>query len=70
MIADTLQNTYLAAVNSIFESNTKLEYPRILEINILLFTKTMHINLGPIIKSKVSINSNYYIFKTIFLEQL
>jgi len=41
-----------------------------LEINILLSAKTTHINLGPIIESKASINGNYYILKTIFLEQL
>ena len=40
------------------------------EINILLSIKTTYINLGPIIESKASINSNYYILKTIFLEQL
>ena len=70
MIIDTLQSTYPAAVNGIFESNTELKYLHILEINILLSTKITHINLGPIIESKASINSNYYILKTIFLEQL
>ena len=40
------------------------------KIIILLFIKIMHINLGPIIESKVFINSNYRILKTIFLEQL
>jgi len=30
----------------------------------------MHINLGPIIESEASINGNYRVLKTIFLEQL
>jgi hypothetical protein len=38
------------------------------EINILLSVKTTYINLGPIIESEASINSNYYILKIIFLE--
>jgi len=59
---------YLTTINSIFKSNTKLKYPRILEINILLSIKIIYINLGPIIESKAFINSNYYIFKIIFLE--
>ena len=70
VIADTLQSTYPATVNGIFKSNTELKYPRILKINILLFIKITHINLGPIIKSKAFINNNYYILKIIFLEQL
>jgi len=41
-----------------------------LEINILPSIKTMYVNLGPIIENEASINSNYYILKTIFLEQL
>ena len=41
-----------------------------LEIDILLSVKTTYINLGPIIESEASINSNYYILKTIFLKQL
>ena len=61
---------YLTAVNGIFESNTELEYPHMPEINILPSTKTMHVNLGPIIKSEASINGNYCVLKTIFLEQL
>jgi hypothetical protein len=40
------------------------------KIDILLSIKTTYINLGPIIESKASINSNYRILKTIFLEQL
>ena len=70
VIADALQSTYPAAVNGIFKSNTEFKYPRMLKINILLSVKIMYINLGPIIKSKASINNNYYILKTIFLEQL
>ena len=70
IIADTLQSIYLAAINSIFKSNTKLKYLYILEINILLSIKIIYINLGPIIESEASINSNYCILKTIFLEQL
>jgi len=61
---------YLVTVNSIFKSNTRLKYPRIPKINILLSIKTTYINLGPIIESEASINGNYYILKTIFLEQL
>ena len=41
-----------------------------LEINILLPVKITHINLSPIIESEAFINSNYYILKIIFLEQL
>ena len=40
------------------------------EINILLFIKITHVNLGPIIESEAFINSNYCILKTIFLKQL
>jgi hypothetical protein len=46
------------------------KYLRIPEINILLLVKTTYINLGPIIESKAFINSNYHVFKTIFLKQL
>ena len=70
MIVDALQSVYLAAVNGIFKSNTEFEYLRMLEIDILLSVKTTHVNLGPIMESKASINDNYYILKTIFLEQL
>ena len=59
---------YPTTINSIFESNTELKYPRIPEINILLSVKTTYINLGPIIESEASINSNYRVLKTIFLE--
>ena len=70
MIADALRSTYPAAVNGIFESNTKLEYPRMPEINILPSVKTTYINLGPIMESEASINGNYRVLETIFLEQL
>ena len=59
---------YPTTINSIFKSNTELKYPHILEINILLSIKTTYINLGPIIESEASINSNYRVLKTIFLE--
>jgi hypothetical protein len=39
-----------------------------LKIDILLSIKITYINLGPIIESEASINGNYYILKTIFLE--
>jgi len=61
---------YLTAINGIFKSNTELKYPHIPEIDILLFIKIMHVNLGPIIESEASINGNYRVLKTIFLEQL
>jgi len=70
MIVDALRSTYLTAINSIFKSNTELEYLRMPKINILLFVKIIYINLGPIIESKASINGNYCVLKTIFLEQL
>ena len=70
IITDTLQNAYPAAINGIFEFNTELKYPYMLKIDILPPIKTTHVNLGPIIESKASINSNYYILETIFLEQL
>ena len=60
----------MAAVKNIFKSNTKLKYPHILEIDILLSVEIMHVNLGLIIESKASINSNYCVLKMIFLEQL
>jgi len=40
------------------------------EIDILLSAKTMHVNLGPIMESEASINGNYRVLETIFLEQL
>jgi len=59
---------YPVAINSIFESNTELEYPHMPKIDILLSIKTTYINLGPIIESEASINGNYYVLKIIFLE--
>ena len=41
-----------------------------LEINILLSIKIIHVNLGPIIESEASISGNYCVLKTIFLKQL
>ena len=52
-------------VNSIFNSNEDIKYPRILVVNILPYRR---ITLRPILDSKVSINSNYYIIENIFLE--
>jgi len=40
------------------------------KIDILPSIKTTYINLGPIIESEASINGNYRVLKTIFLEQL
>ena len=68
VIVNALRSAYLAAVNSIFKSNTKFKYLRMLKINILLFAKITHINLDLIMESEASINSNYYILKTIFLK--
>ena len=68
VITDALQSTYPAAINGIFKSNTKLKYPRILKINILLSIKTIYINLGPIIESEAFINRNYRILKITFLK--
>ena len=70
VITDALWSAYPAAVNGIFESNTELEYPRILEIDILLSVKIMYVNLSPIMESEASINGNYRVLETIFLEQL
>ena len=41
-----------------------------LKIDILPSVKITHVNLGPIIESKASISSNYYILEMIFLKQL
>ena len=70
MIIDALQSTYPVTINSIFKSNTKLKYPYMPEINILLSIKITYINLGPIIESEASISGNYRVLKIIFLEQL
>jgi len=55
-------------VNSIFNSNTDIKYPHILVVNILPYRRIEYITLGPILDSKASINSNYYIIENIFLE--
>jgi len=57
-------------VNSIFNSNADIKYPRIPVVDILPYRKTEHITLGPILDSKASINGNYHIIENIFLEQL
>ena len=59
---------YPTAVNGIFNSNIDIKYPRIPAVNILPYGKTEYITLGPILDSKASINSNYYIIENIFLE--
>ena len=41
-----------------------------LVIDVLYYKRTEHITLRPILDSKASINSNYYIIKNIFLDQL
>ena len=41
-----------------------------LEIDILPSVEIIYINPGPIMESEAFINGNYYILKTIFLEQL
>jgi len=41
-----------------------------LVVNILLYRRTEHITLGPILDSEAFINSNYYIIENIFLDQL
>ena len=70
MIADALQSIYLVAINGIFKSDTELEYPCIVKVNILLSIKTIYVNLSPIIENEASINGNYCVLKMIFLEQL
>ena len=56
-------------VNSIFNSNADIKYPKcILVVNILPYRRIEYITLGPILDSKASINSNYYIIENIFLE--
>ena len=55
-------------VNSIFNSNADIKYPRILAVNILPYKRIEYIILGPILNSKAFINSNYYIIENIFLE--
>ena len=41
-----------------------------LVVNILPYKRTKHVTLRPILNSKASINSNYYIIENIFLDQL
>ena len=41
-----------------------------LVIDVLYYKRTEYITLRPILDSKASINSNYYIIKNIFLNQL
>ena len=67
---DAIQYAYPAAVNGIFNSNIDIEYPYMLIVNILPYRKTKYITLRPILNSKASINSNYYIIENIFLDQL
>ena len=69
-IADAIQYIYFTAVNSMFNSDTDIKYPRILAVNILLYKRTEHVTLRPILDSKAFINSNYHIIKNIFLDQL
>jgi len=57
-------------VNSIFNFNMDIKYLYMLVVNILPYRKTEHITLRPILNSEVFINSNYYIIKNIFLDQL
>jgi hypothetical protein len=67
---DAIQYTYPTVVYSIFNSNADIKYPYILAVDILPYKKTEYITLGPILDSKTSINSNYYIMENIFLKQL
>ena len=55
-------------VNSIFNSNADIEYPRMLVVNILPYKRTEYITLGPILNSKASINGNYCVMENIFLD--
>ena len=59
---------YPTAVNSIFNSNADIKYPRILAVNILPYRRIEYITLGPILDSEASINGNYRIIENIFLE--
>ena len=65
---DVIWYTYPTAVNSIFNFNANIEYPHILTVDILLYKKTEHITLRPILNSEAFINGNYYIIKNIFLD--
>ena len=55
-------------VNSIFNSNADIEYPRMLVVDILPYRRTEYITLRPILDSEVFINSNYHIIENIFLD--
>ena len=65
---DAIKYIYPTTVNSIFNSNTDIKYPRILVVNILPYRRIEYITLGPILDSEASINSSYYIIENIFLE--
>jgi len=65
---DAIQYIYPAAVNSIFNFNINIKYPRILVVNILPYKRTKYITLRPILNSKAFINGNYYIIENIFLD--
>jgi len=69
-IADAIRCAYPTAVNSIFDSNADIEYPRIPAVDILPHGRTEHVTLGPILDSEASINGNYRVMENIFLEQL
>jgi len=58
---------YPTIVNSIFNSNIDIKYLPMLIVNVLPYIKIEYINLGPILDSKASISSNYYILENIFL---
>ena len=55
-------------VNSIFNSNADIKYPRILVVNVLPYRRIEHITLGPILNSEASINGNYCVIENIFLD--
>jgi len=57
-------------VNSIFNFNADIKYPRMLVVDILSYGRTEYITLGPILNSEAFINSNYRIIENIFLDQL
>ena len=67
---DAIKCAYPTVVNSIFNSNTDIEYLYILAVDILPYKRTKHVTLKPILDSKAFINSNYYIIENIFLKQL
>ena len=65
---DVIQYIYSTAIISIFNFNTDIKYPHILVVNILLYRRTEHITLNPILDSEAFINSNYYIINFFFFE--